>query len=69
MTSLKGYLIVTHFDNFKHNFPKESETFQIEKLEDAIVFVRNAISYPRLINNKFKRFLHCDQKMTNFFVV
>ena len=27
ITSLKLYLIVTHFVNFKHNFPKEIETF------------------------------------------
>ena len=46
------YLIVTHFVNFKHNFPKEIETLkkhktvQREKLEDATVFVRIAISYP-----------------------
>ena len=27
ITSLKLYLIVTHFVKFKHNFPKEIETF------------------------------------------
>ena len=54
ITSLKLYLIVTLFVNFKHNFHKENETFkkkikimaQREKLEDGAVFVRVAISYP-----------------------
>ena len=53
MTSLKLYLIVTLFVNFKHNFHKENETFskkkiktvQKEKLEDGTVFVRIAVSY------------------------
>ena len=53
ITSLKLYLIVTHFDSFKHNFPQEIKTFppkiemdQREKLEEASAFVRIAISYP-----------------------
>ena len=32
ITSLKLFLIVTHFVNFKHNFPKEMETFFKNKL-------------------------------------
>ena len=32
ITPLKLYLIVTHFVNFKHNFPKEIETFFKNKL-------------------------------------
>ena len=33
ITSLKLFLIVTHFVNFKHNFPKEVETFFKNKLK------------------------------------
>ena len=53
ITSLKLHLvlIVTHFVNFKHNFPKEIETlkkiikkFHREKLEDETVFVNQSIN-------------------------
>ena len=50
---LKLFSIATYFVNFKHNFskeikffPKKIKTIQREKLEDASVFVRIAISYP-----------------------
>ena len=33
ITSLKLYLIVTLFVNFKHNFHKENETFSKKKLK------------------------------------
>ena len=33
ITSLKLFLSVTHFVNFKHNFPKEIETFFKNKLK------------------------------------
>ena len=43
---------------------------QREKLEDASVFVRIAISYPwTMVNNYFKICLCCGQKMANFFAI
>ena len=77
MTSLKLYLIVTHFVNFKHNFPKEIETLSKNKIK--WIKEKSLEKHPFLSELPFHihdwltisiaYFLYCDQNMANFFAI